>query len=376
MGRLLISLRFALSFFQAIFVAIALLALAAEVAGAQTSAAQTSLASPAVGTPPKDLWPELIKALSWPVASVLIAILLYRPLTDFVTALGGRITKLSLFKVELELKPAEASQAITPLLDDIRSATTSAALSDSSRTILEQAQIGDRADYAVIGLGRGREWYTSRLFIAAVMMQRQRGVRVFVFVDHNEVNKQRVVAVAPISDIRWALAKRYPWLEVAWARANLKAFPGPWRQGLPQDACLLPDARTWSGDAVVGSDTGSFEPNAARTVVTDFLSSIQYESALPAGTDPSQWQKLDETHYERASWVTSELLLKLVSKEARSAWVDEQRDAARAQRSRSILRRRNSDFVAVTGADREFVDLVNRRVLLEDMAASVSEAQG
>src|SRR5262245_37995117 len=61
----------------------------------------------AVTPPVADPWAELAKALPWPIAAIVIAALLYHPLTEFITAIGGRITKLSLFKVELELKPAE-----------------------------------------------------------------------------------------------------------------------------------------------------------------------------------------------------------------------------------------------------------------------------
>jgi hypothetical protein len=370
--RLRISSHFKLGFFHAILLAAVLLAPAAEIAGAQSLPAQTPIPNATVGASLKDFWPELVKGLSWPVASVLIALLLYRPLTRFVTALGGRITKLSLFKVELELKPAEASQASTPLLDEIRSATTSAPIGDSSRMILEQAQIGDRADYAVIKLGKGSEWYTSRLFIAAIMMQRQRGVRVFVFVDDSGASSQRVVAVAPVSDVRWVLAKHSPWLEVAWARANLLALPGAYSVPAPPGAWVLPDALTWSFDTIASSDTGSFDPNTARSIVQHFLNSVQQNTAPPQQS-ASQWQRLEGDRYERASWVTSDMLLDLLPKVGRSAWTNDLRDAPRAKRSRAILRRRNCDFVAITGADREFIDLVNRRVLLEEMAASVSE---
>ena len=68
---------------------------------------QATQPAPAVMPPVADLWVELAKALPWPIAAIVIAALLYRPFARFITALGGRITKLSLFKVELELKPAE-----------------------------------------------------------------------------------------------------------------------------------------------------------------------------------------------------------------------------------------------------------------------------
>jgi hypothetical protein len=154
--------------------------------------------------PVPDPWTELAKALPWPIAAIAIAALLYKPLTGFIAAIGGRITKLSLFKVEFELKAAEAATSL--LLDDLRTATTGAEISDSSRTMLEQVQSNATAQYATITLGDGDKWWTSRLFIAAAMMQRMRGVEVFVFVEKTATSEQRLVAVAPVAHLRWALA--------------------------------------------------------------------------------------------------------------------------------------------------------------------------
>jgi hypothetical protein len=371
MARLRDLLNSLLRFSQGMVLAAALLGPTAVAAIEQKPFPEPAVPNAGVVAAPADIWPDLAKGVAWPVASVLIALLLYRPLSGFVTALGGRITKLSLFKVELELKPAEASQAYIPLLDEIRNGTTSASIGDSTQMILEQAQMGDRTDYAVVKLGKGTEWFTSRLFIASIMMQRQRGVRVFVFVDDNGASAQRLVAVAPVSDLRWALARQFPWLEVAWARANLMALGGNSPAQL-QGAWMLPDALTWSAESVTSSDTGSFHPNTARNLVQHFLNSVQ-QNTIPPPPAGSQWQKLGDNRYERASWVTRDMLLDLLPKVCREAWIRDLRDSSRAKRSRGILRRRNSDFVAVTGPDRDFLDLVNRRVLLEEMAASVGE---
>ncbi len=187
--------------------------LATCAAFAQTAAPAPSPPAPTAASTPTV---ELVKALAWPVVALLIAGIVRRPIALFVSALGSRITKLSLFKVELELVPASAATA-TPLLDDIRTATNSAAISDSSRMMLEQVQSGTPADFALVALGGGEEWLTSRLHIAAVMMERMRSVKVFVFVERAPTTERRFVAVVPVRQVRWALARRYPWLEAAWA---------------------------------------------------------------------------------------------------------------------------------------------------------------
>jgi hypothetical protein len=128
---------------------------------------------------------------------------------------------------------------------------------------------------------------------------------------------------------------------------------------------------------VITSDTGAFDPGVARMIAQNFIQSLQ-QSSLPEATQEHwQWQALPNAQgYERARWITRELLTSLLPREAREAWVNDLHDAPRSQRTRAVLRRRRTDFVAFTLADREFSQLVNRRVLLEDMAASQGEEPG
>ena len=57
---------------------------------------------------------DLAKALAWPAAAVALAVILYRPLSRLFEGLGARATKLSVFKIELELA-APASASSSPL---------------------------------------------------------------------------------------------------------------------------------------------------------------------------------------------------------------------------------------------------------------------
>ena len=227
----------------------------------------TALAEPVVapGIPNNPLV-DLIKALAWPAAALIMAQLFRRPLTAFLGAIGGRITKLSLFKVELELVQARSATS-TPLLDEIRSGAIAAPIANSSRSMQQQVQSTAPADYAVIAIGQGDAWLTSRLYIAAVMMQRMRGVQVFVFVERAASVERRLLAVVPVGQVRWALAQRYPWLEAAWMRATLLTFPpqppeearlpgGSW-PSLPAGSVWLPDPRALAQSTVASVLAGS-----------------------------------------------------------------------------------------------------------------------
>lgn len=359
--------------------------------------------SPVAPTPSSEPWVGLASALAWPIAAIAIALAFRNPLGSFLSGLAGRVTKLSAFKVELELTAAPAA-ATSPLLDDIRNATTSASISDSSRMMLEQAQSTMPADYAVIDLGAGEEWLTSRLFIAAVMLERMRGVKVFVFLESTPTVAHRFVAICTLSEIRWSLACQYPWLEAAWLRAYTTVFPAypPAGVVVPNGAAWLPDPLTINPTpSPIQSFTGALEPWSARNVVSQFIQLLQTSAPtapaspplLPAPvtaktisspasvTSPAvaqstmtgdTWVIFASGTQERATWVSKQMLETMLPQEAFEVWAEEARDAPRARRTRGVLRR-PGQFVALVRGDREYVRLVNRAVLLEEMAALYGE---
>jgi hypothetical protein len=157
---------------------------------------------------------ELVKALAWPLITIVAALVYRTRIGKFVQAVGERATHFSLFKVEVELTSA-SKPATTPLLEDIQRAPSSAQVSHSSRTMIAQVQDSAPADYALIDVGQGGEWLMTRLFIGAVMLERMRGLRCFVFTEQSQPTDRRFVALASPSQVRWSLAQRFPWVEVA-----------------------------------------------------------------------------------------------------------------------------------------------------------------
>jgi hypothetical protein len=352
---------------------IAALSVTAVSGAIEQTTAGTSL--PAISMAPSSQAVDLMKALAWPMVALLIAAVFRKPISVFVSALGTRITKLSLFKVELELVPAMAATT-TPLLDDIGTAANSAAISDSSKLMLEQVQSGTPADFAAVALGSGNEWLTSRLYIAAVMMERMRDVKVFVFLERSPTSERRLLAVAPVRQLRWALAIRYPWLEASWARVQLSLFPQAAPANappLPTGAQWLPDPRSSPTQSVIKSDTGAFEPWQARQLVSGFIESLQRPLPKDQSSSSREWVTLPGgVTQERAAYVTRELLTSLLRQEAFESWANALRDAPRSQRTRAVLRC-VAPFVALVEGDHEFARLANRKTLLEEIAASLGE---
>jgi len=453
---------------------------------------RTVSATPAAATPtPCVPSIEALRALAWPISALVIAILFRRPLGAFVGALGSRVTKLSLFKVELELVPATpATATATLLLDEIKTATTLAPIGDSSQMMLEGVQTNTPADYAAIDLGSDGGWLTSRLFIAATMLERMRSVQVMVFQETTSSTPRRFLAIAPCHIVRWSLAQRFPHLEAAWARAYIQQFPGApsppiftptgsgslvgacsWRilarvgdkrklswaesathlptaetgagrvewkpdpdlavtgyeiyrrsgsdpnfylEGavsgrltttfavgvsgastsapvakprvleedgvLPEGAVWLPDIQT-TFQPMITSNTGAMDPSQARKVVARFIDSLQrpmttpYKPASDPVAKPPQtpagWTLVRDRE-EHAEYVDADLLRAILPPECFSAWSDAFDDAPRAKRARAVLRR-ISPFVALTRGDREFVRLVNRKALVEEVVTPLAD---
>jgi hypothetical protein len=310
----------------------------------------------AVGSMPWQV--HLVGYLAWPLAALAIALIFWRPLSAFIASIGGRVTKLSLLSVGVELTPA-TSATETLLLNDVRDASA-AHINNSSAMELDQVQMGTPADFAVLDIGQGQEWLTSRLYIADIMLSRMRGVKVFVFVETVGSARRRFIAVAPLAELRWSLARKYPWLEAAWNRALQEVFPAG-------------DPKTISADAqgMIQSDDGAFKPWPARQITSAFIQQVQ-DPARAAKRKTADWVKFDDGRAERAAWVTYELLLSLLPSTALQAWAPAMPDAPRARRTRAVLRR-NGDFTALVHDDRSFLRLVNRRAVLEEVATVIGE---
>ena len=119
---------------------------------------------------------------------------------------------------------------------------------------------------------------------------------------------------------------------------------------------------------MVTSDSGAIEPGRARQLTSSFIQSLQ--KPTPKKDDGAEdWVKFDRGVSERASWVTRQLLESLVPS-AFDVWVKEQHDTGREVQTRAVLRR-STDFVALVDDERKFLRLVNRKALLEELAASL-----
>jgi hypothetical protein len=306
----------------------------------------------------------MIQAIAWPVVVLVALIVLRRALPDFVRDLGRRVTKVSVFQVSIELATVSEFKATwqVPGLGDIRQPTAAALFDQPVQELLKQFIDEKGFDYALVDLGGGGEWLSSRLFAFAEMLPRLRGLRCFVFVETTEATSRKLVGMARPEAVRWTLAQQYPWLESALERA----YTNP-------------------GHPVISS-AGAVDPNSAQQIGQAFLTEIQVgvEGQVPQppppipGTDPAQpvvsckpgWVPVPETEFcEHGEWLDGPRVRHLLSTNLQEdAWVRDDPDASEEERVKAVLRRKG-DFGAIVSEDRAFRSLVDRHLLLEECMA-------
>jgi hypothetical protein len=303
--------------------------------------------------------------LAWPVVAA-AALYWYRePLTRFLEGLGQRVTKLALFEFAIELATMPEYAPVWKIgADDVRRLTSAQVFDSGTQTLFEQMAIQPGSDYAVVDLGFGNQWLTSRLYIFALMLARMRNLRCFVFVHTRGEVYRRFLGVATPEAIRWALARRYPWLEHAYINAQHSLYAG--------------DPASLSADASVQilSDYGSLDWYRARQLVNQYVTLIQQSVAPPSETQ-TEWEELEAQPptpalWERTEWITVPLLADLLSGVMDEAHVEDSPDLP-SQMQAAAIARRPAPFVALVDKERVFHALVDRQVLLEKLAVHFAE---
>lgn len=172
---------------------------------------------------PSSRLPEAILAFAgtaiWSFLALVALIIFRKPIARFLSTVGGRLSKISIAGIGLELAKTPSAQ-LSSDATSFGSMDSQQLASDSYSQTLKNALQGRPVphSYAIIDLGTGKSWLISRLFIFAVMLRLMRGVRCFVFVSGSGGPRQYLGTI-PVEDIRWTLARLYPWLERTFAKA-------------------------------------------------------------------------------------------------------------------------------------------------------------
>ena len=293
---------------------------------------------------------ELSWGICWPLVVVVALVVFHKPLSRFLEQLGRRATKLSVFQfaVELSTVPEFSPAWSGPFLQDVRQPSPADEFSSSAMALFEQIRDDTAFDYAVVDLGTGHQWLTSRLFIFAIVLKRMRGLQCFVFLETRGDVRKRFLGLASPDRVRWALSRRYPWLEAAFANAYSQ----------------IPDHQTRSVH-------GALEPWGATELARLFLQQIQQDRQ--PDSDENEWVTLtDQETWEHAKWLDAARLESILGNDLQVSWVKDSPDVSPAERAKAVLRR-DDPFVALVDEEKKYRSLIDRQALVEKVVKRLVE---
>lgn len=322
----------------------------------------------------------LVKFVAWPAAVFGIVVVLHEPLGRALDSMSGRVQKLSVLSVSIELAQVPEARPAwvtgpTGTTVDFRGLTEANQLNDSfAGTLMASIEDPGALDFAVIDLGRGESWLTSRLYLFALLLERLRGLRAMVFV-HTVGDADRMfLGVAAPAAVRAALAHQQPWLDGAvaaatWTPINKVVDPAV----VPADR---PDETT--GAYLDRELSGQWARNNGGNLARGWLAAVQ-TTVLPA-VDAQQWLAMPHAAtptWEHASWltvhdVTDGMLKRTVGRDAavldQPGWSDAERVRAVVAVDAPLVA-----LLAVHPAGR-FAKLIDRTALVERLATRLPAA--
>ena len=307
---------------------------------------------------------KFVGLILWPLVTLIAVFLFRRPLIRLASEIAVRTSKVSFKGVSLEL---QALPSLTPTwgvswpvaTEDVRRLTSSMLFDSYSQTLFEQLLHPKDADYAVVDLGRGEQWLTSRLYIFSLVLGEVSRLRALVFLETEAGVRRRFLGIAAPGDVRAALARSYPWFEQAFALAYAARYPQ-----------LQPDV---SGQSTLSSQTYVLDPNQTlMQLVGQFIDNIQRKTEPPQSEQATYLSFQTAipgtpglmTLWERTKWIDGERLERDLTGCLGYSWYPDSPDLSRRARIDGVLRR-PGHYVALVDDDRRFMGLVDRYALFE-----------
>lgn len=329
----------------------------------------------------------VLTTLLWAAVIVFVFWRFREPLAAFLQALPQRIRSISAAGISLELAAPETRPLLAAegVAVDLRHAGTPNDVNDSTlRSFYRQIEDPTPLTHAVVDLGLGTEWLSSRLYILSVILRRMRGLEAFAFVETVNDERRRFLGLVESEQVRWRLAARWPRFESALAAAQLRVWGHPYdaagRITIPgkldpnsQPAAIDPLRQGVTIADAQGRLTDAWGPEPAAELLRWFLDAIQ----RPPGAQPAseEWQLLGSAPVveEFAVWLTGSLVTDVLgsSLDPRSVRLNDWQAWSKEVRTRAVLEAEGR-WVAVTRDDRIFYRLIDRHEALEQLAREVA----
>jgi hypothetical protein len=310
-------------------------------------------------------WEEVVDFLRvcmWPLVVLAALIVLRRPIAAFLESISGRVNKLSVFNVEVELSAASSTRPLElPTLELFKAPSAEALGGDSTGDLFRHIAKETTADFAIVDLGAGSEWLTSRLFILACLLPRMRGIRAIVFLAHRGGTDRTFLGSSSPEEVRWRLAMAYPWLELQFEESLVSASPH-----------LRPAVNAPGNESYVKALTGAIDTGVATRTLVQFIKGLQNVGG-PVG---SGWIRLNKPdgelrYWERAAWLDVGLLDQVLGASLNRAWIAEDPSVGPNEYTARTLRL-SGRFVGQVDRFGAFRNLIDRSSLVEQVATAVA----
>jgi len=208
-------------------------------------------------------------------------------------------------------------------------------------------QIHDKSvlDYAIFDLGGGNQWLSTRLYLFTVILHRMRGLRRIVFVDRHQGIERHFGGIATPSQVKYALAICYPWLELAFSNAYKE---------------LSPEIRT---------TYGSIDPMKAEQLVNRFFWDPEIRKNPPP-PPPEGWVGLPPNNirvWEHADWLDTSKVMKILNGVLDRSQVGKQDQGKSARDQAKSILSCEGDLVASVDETGRFETLIDKRRLQDEV---------
>ncbi|GGN81495.1 hypothetical protein GCM10011579_068130 [Streptomyces albiflavescens] len=339
-------------------------------------------------------WVSLVGHVVWPLVVLVLGLTLRRQISGFLSAVGGRITQVSVMSVTIEL--AVETETVPPWRGvrgaDVRGLVAAQNVNDSYFDTLRQSlQVSGRADYFIVDLKSDdrKEWLTSRLYLFTYLLSRMKGVRSVVFTATRGDVARCFLGVAESEELLQALAATQPWLRMAQLQAEAEQvgqLPDPagyFQPSRPNNLVAPTPNVSFSGGIDEwwqrrrGNEPPYIDP---LSIPRRFVELVQWVQPMGAAEPEAGWLRLPDAPgrdriWEHATWIAvSDLVDGSLSEIIRAGdYVLDDRSWSAEERVRAVAQARG-DAVALLDPDRRFDRLIDRRSLLEAVGRSAAEA--
>jgi len=310
----------------------------------------------------------ILNAIAWPITIIIVVLILREKLPEIGKTLFSRVTEVGFAGFSLKLAEAKSfdpkwSDSATAL--DLRHKAKFIDINDSTaRNFISQLLEFDTADYAIINLGAGEEWLTSRLYIMAIVLGRVKGLKVLVFTRI----RTHFIGWAESEKVRWALAKKYPHLASAYADAYSEING------------KIPNSFPNNHDVIIVTTTGRLgyksapnNPQPSIALLQKFLERVQPPPpSLPSPEELKiDWVLIDPHFqtYERATWLSTDKLEAILDDDLCATSFDKETFEAKAPEEQiSRVLSTPHRWIAITTDEKKFEGLSDQNLLLKQIS--------